>query len=78
MSDTRPPNMGTALATMYEIIVIPATLPSQTIQCVGVEVVRCFEFRNIRTKSSLAGNCVSADGRTRLFRTYMSDEDGAQ
>ena len=56
MRDTRPPKIGTALATMYDIMVMAATDPSQVIQCVGVDLVRCFEFRSIRTKSNLAGN----------------------
>jgi hypothetical protein len=63
MSDTRPPKMGTALATMYDMMVMAATLPNQVIQWVGVDVVRCFEFRSIRTNSSLAGNWKSIKRR---------------
>ena len=54
---TSPPKTGMALAMMYESAVQPITVLSQTTQCLTVFLLRCGEFRRLRTNRYLAANC---------------------
>lgn len=55
MSDTRLPNLGTALAIIYATMTTPPVHESQVTQCVTVLAVRCLDPRRMRMKTYLAG-----------------------
>jgi len=63
---------------MYESAVQPITVLSQTTQCLTVFLLRCGEFRRLRTKRYLAANWCqsSAPATSPVTSTYMGVHDG--